>query len=174
MSAATTMEGTQYVLGHSDEELNRLIAQSRFFNLLSAPFLETAGLSAGMRALDIGCGAGDMAFLAANLVGPEGTVISVDSAPEAVAVATERAAEAGLTNVRFLTQDARELTLDEPVDAIIGRLVLMYFADPAVVLRRLIASLRLGGIVAFHEIDMVGATSHPYRHLFETAVERIR
>jgi hypothetical protein len=89
-------------------------------------------------------------------------------------VATRRATEAGLTNVRFLTQDVADLRLDAPVDALVGRLVLMYFADPAVMLRRLLAWLQPGGIVAFQELDIDGAKSEPRCPVFETAVRRIR
>jgi SAM-dependent methyltransferase len=164
-----------YVLGHSDEELQRLISQSRFFNDLTAGFLRQAGLEPGMRVLDVGCGAGDVSFLAADLVGPEGTVIGVDKSADAVAVATHRAAAAGRANVRFLTADIADPQLDlaQPVDALIGRLVLMYFADPAVVLRRLTGLLRPGGVVVFQDMDMEGAISMPPCPAFDTAVQRI-
>jgi SAM-dependent methyltransferase len=127
-----------------------------------------------MRVLDVGCGAGDVSFLAASLVGPTGMVIGVDKSAEAIALATERATTAQLANVHFLTQDACDLVLTEPVDALIGRLVLMYFADPAVVLRRLAQVVKPGGIVAFHEMDADGAKSVPYCTVFETAIWRIR
>ena len=50
----------------------------------------------------------------------------------------------------------------------------MYLSDPAVVLRRLAAYLRPGGIVAFHEFDLLGATSEPHCATFELALARIR
>jgi ubiquinone/menaquinone biosynthesis C-methylase UbiE len=167
-------QNSPYILGHAETELNRLIHQARFFGELSAQILNLAGLKPGMRVLDSGCGAGDLSFLAASLVGPEGAVIGVDRSPEAIALASQRAAAAGLTHVHFLTQDLSELSLEEPVDALVGRLVLMYFADPAVLLRRLVSLVNPGGIVAFHEIDMDGAKSEPTCRLFETAVQRIK
>ncbi len=127
-----------------------------------------------MRVLDVGSGPGDVSFLAAQMAGPSGSVTGVDRSPEAVDLAARRAAAAGLTNVRFLTDADADLVLDEPVDALIGRLVLMYFADPAAVLRRLTTLVKPGGLVAFHEFDLGGATSEPRCEVFETAVERIR
>jgi ubiquinone/menaquinone biosynthesis C-methylase UbiE len=127
-----------------------------------------------MRVLDVGCGTGDVSFLAASIVGPEGMVIGVDKSPEAINLASQRATAAGLANVQFLTQDLSDLILDEPVDALIGRLVLMYFADPAVALRRLATFLKPGGVVAFHEMDADGAKSEPSCEVFETTVQRIR
>lgn len=163
-----------YILGHSEDEMNRLISQARFFGDLTAQVLQLAGLGEGMRVLDVGCGAGDVSFLAANLVGPEGMVIGVDKSHEAISLASQRAAAAGLTNVQFLTQDLSDLVLAEPVDALIGRLVLMYFADPAVTLRRLAGFLKPGGIVAFHEFDLDGAKSEPACEVFETTLQRIK
>ncbi|MCD6032400.1 MAG: methylase involved in ubiquinone/menaquinone biosynthesis [Thermomicrobiales bacterium] len=174
MPSAAAPPSRSYMLGHSADELNRLIDQSRFFGDLTHSVLQAAGVDKGMRVLDIGCGVGDVSFLAARLVGPDGEVIGVDTSPEAIAVATRRADAAGLANVRFVIRDAADLTLDEPVDALVGRLVLMYFADPAVMLRRLLGVVKPGGIVAFQEIDMETATSAPRCPVFETAVERIK
>jgi ubiquinone/menaquinone biosynthesis C-methylase UbiE len=173
MTTAVAPPRAGYILGHSEHEMNRLIKQSQYFNDLTAALLRDAGLSEGMRVLDVGSGAGDVALLAAEIVGPRGMVVGVDTSPEAVALATERAASAGLRNVRFQTQDAAEVMLDAPVDALIGRLILMYFTDPAFTLRRLVSWVKPGGIVAFQEIDMAGATSWPCCPLFETVVQRI-
>lgn len=43
-----------------------------------------AGLRPGMRVLDVGCGAWDVTFAAADLVGPEGSVVGLDRSPEAL------------------------------------------------------------------------------------------
>lgn len=66
-----------YVLGNTPEELTRLGDQARFFGDLTAQLLQLAGLDAGMHVLDVGCGAGDVAFLAASMVGPSGDRKSV-------------------------------------------------------------------------------------------------
>src|SRR5260221_8106578 len=107
-----------YALGHAEDELDRIINHARFFGDLTEHVLHLAGLAPGMRVLDVGCGPGDVSFLAARLVGPEGTVIGVDKSPDAVHRATQRADAAGLTNVHFLTHDLVDLVLDEPVDAL--------------------------------------------------------
>ena len=59
-----------------------------------------------MRVLDVGCDSGDVAFLAADRVGPSGEVIGVDRAAAAVQRATARAQSRGLGNMKFLEGDA--------------------------------------------------------------------
>jgi ubiquinone/menaquinone biosynthesis C-methylase UbiE len=162
-----------YLLGHTTDELNRLIEQGRFFGDLTEHILTLAGLGAGMRVLDIGCGTGDVSFLAARLVGKTGSVIGVDRSAEAIQVAEQRATRAGLTNVRFLTADLAELVIDEPVDALVGRLILLYLAEPAGLLRRLSAFVKPDGIIAFQELTTDGAISEPRCPLYELTGERI-
>jgi SAM-dependent methyltransferase len=53
-------------------EDERLIAQARLFDPLTRRLLQQAGLASGMRVLDLGSGSGNVARLAAELVGPEG------------------------------------------------------------------------------------------------------
>src|SRR4029079_16461387 len=92
---------TPYVLGHGSDEHRRLMLQSRFVGDLTETVFMRAGLAPGMSVLDIGCGAGDVSFLAAAFVGPTGKVLGIDQSPDSVALASERAKSAGLTNVRF-------------------------------------------------------------------------
>jgi len=56
-----------------------------------------------------GSGAGDVAMLAARLVGSDGEVIGVERDPAAVASATARAERAGFSNVHFVQGDAQTL-----------------------------------------------------------------
>jgi ubiquinone/menaquinone biosynthesis C-methylase UbiE len=162
-----------YALGHNHDELQRLIGQSRFLGELTEELLRAAGIRPGMRVLDVGCGAGDVSFLAASLVGRDGSVVGVDRAAEAIALAKRRALDAGLANVSFVTQELQELATDARFDAIIGRLVLMYFPQPHVLLRRLLELLNPGGIVAFHEFDVTRATSEPHVPLLERSATRV-
>jgi SAM-dependent methyltransferase len=150
-----------YVLGHSDREVSRLKAQARLIEPATRQIFREAGICAGMRVLDIGSGAGDVAFLTADLVGASGEVIGSDRAAAAVVAATRGAAERGLTRVSFREGDPAELDFDRPFDAVVGRYVLLFQADAAALVRKVSRHVRPGGLVIFHEPDWVGARSIP-------------
>jgi len=162
-----------YVLGHSTEELNRLIDQARLFGELTEEVFVRAGIGPGMRVLDVGCGAGDVSFLLARMVGPSGAVVGVDRSEEAVAMATARAQAMGLAHVRFSQADIEDISLDQPVEAAVGRFVLMYSSEPSNSLRRVAANVRPGGIVAFQEMNVAEAKSFPQVDLFEQSMRLI-
>jgi len=162
--------GGIYALGHSDHELRRLESQSRFFRPLTENFFKRAGIARGMHVVDVGCGPGDVSFLAASLVGQEGSVIGFDKNIEAINVAQTRAAAAGLKNVTFVQGEAEDIVLSKPVDAVVGRLMLMYLADPAAFLRRIAARINPGGIIAFQEIDILGFKTKPRLALLNECV----
>src|ERR1700754_2750048 len=110
---------TNYVLGHADIEVQRLLLQGRVYNDHTENALRLAGLRPGMRVLDVGCGPGDVSLLAARLVGPTGTVLGIDGAAEVIDFAPIRAAEQGADTVRFAITSIDDISLDEPVDAVI-------------------------------------------------------
>ena len=69
----------RYVLGSSDQEIERLDRQSASIEAATRLLLRTAGIAPGMRVLDLGTGIGHVATLIADLVGPQGSVIGIDS-----------------------------------------------------------------------------------------------
>jgi 2-polyprenyl-3-methyl-5-hydroxy-6-metoxy-1,4-benzoquinol methylase len=153
--------GATYVLGHSEQELERLIAQSRLFEPFTEQFFREAGITTGMRVLDLGCGAGDVSFLAARMVGPTGQVIGLDRSPDAKATASRRARSLAVSNVRFIQGEVGALADEEPFDAAVGRFVLMFCPDPVDVLRQVTARVCPGGLIAFQEADWTGCRSSP-------------
>ncbi|MGO9385357.1 MAG: class I SAM-dependent methyltransferase [Mycobacterium sp.] len=165
--------GSTYVLGHADVEVQRLLLQGQLYNDYTEHALRLAGLRPGMRVLDVGCGPGDVSLIAARLVGPSGTVLGVDAAPQMIELARARAAEQGLSAVRFIQAAIDAIAPDEPVDAVIGRLILMHLPDPAATLRHLSSFVRSGGVVAFSENDINGARSIPDIPLFAQVTEGI-
>jgi SAM-dependent methyltransferase len=107
-----------------------------------------------MKVLDVGSGAGDVALLVAELVGPSGMVVGVDSNPLILETARARVQAAGHTNVSFIIEDITNLALDSDFDAMVGRFILQHVgSNPAIVLHKLVHHLRPGGIVAFQETD---------------------
>jgi 2-polyprenyl-3-methyl-5-hydroxy-6-metoxy-1,4-benzoquinol methylase len=163
-----------YVLGHGERELRRLSLQAQYWGDATLDLLQRAGIGPAMRLLDLGCGPGDVSLLAATLVGSSGSVVGIDRSAEAIAAATARAKAAGITQIQFEVANLDEYGSAQPFDAIVGRFVLLYQADPAATLRRLLRVLRPEGVVAFLEMDMTAAHSVPPVAIVETAVEWIR
>ena len=143
----------QYPLVQSDREFDRLIEQGRFYGELTERLFVAAGIHQGMRLLDVGCGAGDVSFLAARLVGPRGCVVGVDRSPAAIASARTRAAEAGLENMTFVENEFLSFSSSVQFDAVVGRFILIYQPNPVVVLRHAVSYLRPGGVAVFQETD---------------------
>jgi SAM-dependent methyltransferase len=83
-----------------------------------------------------------------------------------VELARARAAEKGLSTVQFTRAAIDAIALDEPVDAVVGRLILMHLPDPAATLRHLASFVRPGGVIAFSENDIAGVNSVPDLPLF--------
>ena len=150
-----------YVLGHSSRELVRLSAQARLVDPITRRFFSEAGIGVGMRVLDVGSGAGDVALLAAELVGTTGEVVGVDRSRAALEVARARAAERSLDNVSFLEGDPATIAFERHFDAAVGRFVLQFQDDPSAMLRTVAALVRPGGMVVFHELDWDGVRSTP-------------
>src|SRR5690348_13961206 len=98
-----------YVLGRSEEETSRLEQQAELFKSSTRLVFKEAGITTGMKVLDLGSGSGDVAFLVAELVGSTGHVVGVDLNPAIVATARMRAQAAGITNVSFIVGDIREV-----------------------------------------------------------------
>jgi SAM-dependent methyltransferase len=170
---SATPGGSTYVLGHDDVEVQRLLLQARLYNDDTEHALRRAGLRPGMRVLDVGCGPGDVSFLAARLVGPTGTVLGVDAAAEITELARARAAERGPSWVRFEQSTIADIALDEPVDAVVGRLILMHLPDPVSALRQLAGLVRRGGLIAFCETDIGAVRSIPDTPQFRAVTEGI-
>ena len=153
----------EYTMGRSESETERLIEQSQLYNDITRRFFLRSGIAKGMKVLDVGSGAGDVALTLAEFVGSEGSVVGVDVNPDILKTAQARADAAGFSNIEFIAGDTRTLELPDDFDAVVGRLVLMYMADPADALRHLATHLRPGGIAAFQEVDFTpyNAVLHP-------------
>jgi SAM-dependent methyltransferase len=136
--------------------------QSAFIRDLTEDVLTRAGLRPGMRVLDIGCGVGDVALLAGELVGPNGCVLGIDRSTAAIRTAERRVAQARQRGrIRFAVADLDSFVPDETFDAVIGRLILMYLPDPSATLRRFAGHVQPGGILAFQELSLPSIRSVP-------------
>ena len=148
---ATKPETANYVLGHSPAEIRRLGIQAAILRPITMRLLQGLGVSPGMRILDVGCGAGDVALLAAELVGESGAVVGIDRSEAAILAARARAAT--VKNVHFLVTSPDDALDTASFDVVIGRYVLIFQNNVASFLRASARLVKPGGILAFHEID---------------------
>jgi SAM-dependent methyltransferase len=115
------------------------------------PYLmEAAALRAGERVVDIGSGAGIAALAAAEAVGPAGQVVGADISVPLVGYATSRAADLGVTGVRFCVCDAQQDGVEgAPFDAAISQFGVMFFEDPVAAFANIRSQVADGGRLAF-------------------------
>jgi ubiquinone/menaquinone biosynthesis C-methylase UbiE len=147
------MKNPVYMLGHSESELQRLSRQAQVLEPITREWFQTAGMAPGMRVLDVGSGTGDVAFLAADTVGPSGDVVGTDIAPAAIAAARRAAVARAQAQVSFREGNPAEMVFERPFDFVAGRYVLWTQTDPSEMLRRLVRHLRPGGVIVFHEFE---------------------
>jgi SAM-dependent methyltransferase len=114
---------------------------------------ERLALAPGDRALDVGCGRGEVACSMAARVGPTGRVVGVDASEAMLANARARAAAAAV-EVEFRLGDC--LALDEAdgsFDAVRAERVLQWIADDQAAVAELVRVLRPGGHLGLIDTD---------------------
>ncbi len=127
--------------------------------------VSAAHVAHGMRVLDVACGSGEPAISIATLLNGTGEVIGVDLAPGALQVATERAIQRQLINVRFQQADAHQLPFpDNSFDRITCRLGVMFFQDLPRALGEMHRIIKPGGRAV---LLAWGPMNQPY---FETTI----
>jgi ubiquinone/menaquinone biosynthesis C-methylase UbiE len=142
---------TQYALGSTDAEHERLIRQAAWLVSHTERLFRDAGIGPGQRVLDIGSGVGDVAILTAKIVGPSGEVVGIERDPRSISRARARVAELGLNNVTFTHSDVSQLPSNKPFDAAVGRYILFFLPDPVAILHSVSELVRPGGVIAFQE-----------------------
>jgi ubiquinone/menaquinone biosynthesis C-methylase UbiE len=134
-------------------------------NALTQAVVEAAQVEPGMRVLDIACGTGEPSISVATLLRGSGDVTGIDISPEPLKLAKERAAERGLTNIRFQEADAHALPFaDQSFHRITSRLGAMLFSEPLRALTEMRRVLKPGGTAT---LLVWGPMDQPY---FQTTV----
>ena len=150
---------TEYVLGHSDLEIERLKLQAAALAGITRRLIRECGIQPGMRVLDIGCGAGDVSMLLAEAVGPSGLVVAIDREARAIETTRSRAETAGYRNIEAVMATDDDIPIARAFDAALGRYVLAHQRDPVAMIRWAASAVRPGGVVAFHDIAVHGYRS---------------
>lgn len=179
MSARTSQQQTthqetdEYILGTDAEELERLRFQHQVWVKEAYALFERAGLGAGQRVLDLGCGPGFTTLELAHVVGPGGRVIGRDASARFLATLERERARLGFAHVEPSLGPVEELALaDAGLDAAYARWLFCWLADPLPVLERVARALRPGGVLLLQEyLDWGAMRMFPHAPAFARAVE---
>ncbi len=110
----------------------------------------------GEAVLDLGCGAGFDAFIAAQLVQSTGRVVGIDLSPEMIAVAEAGLNEAAFPHVEFRLAQVEDLPFpDASFDVALSNGVLNLIPDKPAALREIFRALRPGGRLQTCDIGLV-------------------
>jgi ubiquinone/menaquinone biosynthesis C-methylase UbiE len=154
----------------SEREFGRLLEQETRDPVRQR--LVDAGLSTGQHALDAGCGPGLITQHMAEIVGPSGMVVGIDTNRQSIAQATRLAG--GHRNVTFMATDIRALGLaDASQDFVWSQFVFEYLPEPEPVLAELVRVTRPGGRVVVSDIDGAGLANWPFRSEMATKLQRV-
>ena len=158
----------KYVHGYDPRENIRL--QDQASTLVELLHSDTS-YPAGSHVLEAGCGVGAQTVtLAKN--SPDALITSIDISESSVAEARAKAAEAGITNVRFQQADIFDLPFEkESFDHIFLCFVLEHLSQPVEVLLRLKDHLKPGGTITVIEGDHGSAYFHPHSEAAHKAIQ---
>lgn len=128
----------------------------RMFEPFEPILMDALPAGAGQCVLDVGCGTGATTLAAAQRTGDQGECIGVDISAPMLALARERAAQAGIA-ARFVEADAQTHAFPPAsFDRIVSRFGVMFFDDPVAAFTNLRRAARPGAamrLVAWRSPD---------------------
>ena len=154
MERSSRTEG--YVLrgGRAGAERLRLLNRVKWPS--TEPLLAVAGLRAGMRCLDVGCGGGDVTLKMAAMVGPEGHVVGVDRDQSILQLAR---------------REAEELAEESTYDLVFARYLLSHLPRPQRAVEAMVRAARPGGRLVLEDVYFPGHYCYPPSAAFDRFVE---
>ncbi|WP_035798292.1 methyltransferase domain-containing protein [Kitasatospora mediocidica] len=153
-----TEHQTVYTHGHRDSVLrshrSRTAANSAAYLL--------AEVRPGAAVLDVGCGPGTITADLAELVGPAGRVVAMDTSEQVLEQAAAYVAGRGIDNVEFVVADVHALPGPSgEFDVVHAHQVLQHVGDPVAALREMRRVCAPGGLVAARDADYAAMTWYP-------------
>ena len=151
----------KYALATGEAAAYRLAILHDLYGPGTRRVLLESGLRGGMRVADLGCGVGTVTALLAELVGPTGHVVGIDSSAAQLAQARERLNTDG-AHIQFVEASATATGLPPgSIDLVYCRFLLIHLPEPERALREMFALLKPNGILVCEDGDLTASGSEP-------------
>jgi len=151
-----------YILGGTQTEQERLVAQAAEFEVQSRWLLDQIDIQPGWRAVDIGCGPIGILNLLSERVGKTGSVVGLEREQRFVTMARAEVVQRGLSNVEVVQGDALNTGLPKAeFDLVHERLVMINVPNRKALLSEMISLLRPGGTIILEDVDDISYTCVP-------------
>lgn len=143
---------SDYVLGTHAEEIARLGTQHQVWRPHMLDAWARAGITRGSRVVDFGAGPGYATCDAAEIVGRPGHVTAIERSPQFLDYARRQSERREISWASFIQADLVDDDLAlTGFDLAWCRWVASFVSSPAILLRRIADSLRIGGRAVLHE-----------------------
>jgi ubiquinone/menaquinone biosynthesis C-methylase UbiE len=137
---------------------------------VSADLLKAASLQPGERILDVACGTGLIARLAAEQVGRDGSVTAIDVSPDMIDVARATPSPAA-PPIDWHVGDATALPLpDDAYDVVLCQMGLMFIEDRTAAVSEMRRVLAPGGRIV---VNTPGSIQPPFQLMEQAIVDHI-
>lgn len=167
------MEDT-YTLKRGSEGARRLEILGRAMWPSTLALFQRAGLSAGQRCVDVGCGVGLVTEEVARLTGH---CLGLDNDSEFLNYAKAHRQTVGASFQEF--DIVHGVAEEGRFDVAFSRYLLSHLGNPLEALQKIVSLVRPGGLILVEDIDFPGHFHHPpsrafarYLELYQAAVER--
>lgn len=166
---------SEYVLGTSAHELDRLRLQHEIWGPVTERFLDRLHLREGARVLDAGCGPGYVVEMLRARVEHSGRVVALDESPKWMEHLAATCGRRGWRNVQLLQTRLEQAQLEpNSFDLVFARWVLSFVPEPRAVFEKLARALKPGGVIAIEDYNHEGISLFPESAGFRALVRATR
>lgn len=150
-----------YVIHGGRPGYDRLKVLARRLQPTTDALLDRVGVAAGMRCLDVGCGAGDVTFELARRVGAGGRVVGLDPDEAQLELTRAEARRVGLDNIDLRVGDVTAFGDHAKYDVVYSRNVIEHLARPVDAIREMWRVVEVGGVLVAEDVDFEAAFCEP-------------